>query len=107
MFAQSKKQTAQNGTGNKHFDKIYWKDKECYNYHKKGHPSWAYKETEDDEDGAGSVASVKKLEQSLKQPKKSFAQLQALMEELVEEEESDLSNSDDAEEASYLQVECV
>ena len=84
MFAQSQKQTAQNGTGNKHFDKIYWKDKECYNCHNKGHPSWAYKETEDDEDGAGSVASVKKLEKSQELLKKSFAQLQAHMVELAE-----------------------
>jgi len=64
MFAQSSKQTAQNGTDNKHFDKIYWKGKECYNCHKKGHPSCPYKEGEDDEDGAGSVATMKKLEKS-------------------------------------------
>ena len=104
MFAQSQQQTPKNGKGDKHFDKVYWKNKECYNCHKKGHPSWACKQAKKEEDDAASAASVKKLEKSQKQLKKSFAQLQAQMQELVEDEESALSDSEDEEERSHFQV---
>ena len=42
------------GRGNKPFDKEYWKDEECFNCNKKGHPSTSFPEAEKDADDASS-----------------------------------------------------
>jgi hypothetical protein len=69
-----------NGNGKGHdsitYDKKYWKDKECYKFHKKGHPTThCPKKPSDDGDlsTASTVSSIKKLKKDLKPIKKAFA----------------------------------
>jgi hypothetical protein len=92
------------------FDKAYWKDKECYNCGKKGHPSnrCPKKKNADDDDKSSRTSKSSKsthnsIEKEQKKLKKSFATLSSKIAEL--ENESDISNSDsDDEEASHFQT---
>ena len=97
------------------FDKAYWKDKECYNCNKKGHPSShcpkKKKTNDDDKSSRTSKSNTSKsnksaqasIEKEQKKLKKSFATLSSKIEEL--ENESDISNSDsDNEEQSHFQT---
>ena len=84
------------------FDKKYWKDKECYKCHKKGHPASHCENTGDDDDKSVSSAtskSVSKLKKDFKKMMKAFAQLK--------EEESELTESDSDEETSHLQFQFI
>jgi hypothetical protein len=57
------------------YDKKYWKDKECYKCHKKGHPAAHYpkKPSDDDYRSTESTArSAKKLKKDLKSINKAF-----------------------------------
>jgi hypothetical protein len=101
------------------YDTKYWKDKECYNCNKKGHPSshCPDKNKDDDDKSVSSkvskatskssrtsksskTGSINKIQKKLK---KSFATLTSKIEEL-EHEDSDISDSDDDEdEASHFQ----
>jgi hypothetical protein len=105
---------SQKGKG-KPFDKERWKDKECHNCKKKGHPAWACPKADDDEDDTSSSStarsikklakdfksmkksithlhlarSMKKFEKELKSMKKAFTQLQEM-----KEADSDISDSE-------------
>ena len=93
------------GRGNKSFDKDYWKDKECFNCNKKGHPSTIFPGAEKDSDDAFSSSwssqekSVTKLTKYLNKMKKAFTQLQHL-----QESHSDLSDDDDEEENLHFYI---
>ena len=89
------------GNNKEPFDKEYWKDKECYNCHKKGHPASQCPDKDaDDKSIASQAKSVKKLAKDMKSMKKAFTQLQQL-----QEASSDLSDSDSTEqEASHFQT---
>ena len=84
------------GRGHKPFEKEYWKDKECFNFNKKGHPSSSFPEAVKNADDASissrssQAKSVTKLTKDFKKMKKSFTQLQQL-----QESDSDLSNDDE------------
>jgi hypothetical protein len=57
------------------YDKKYWKEKECYKCHKKGHPAThCPKKPSDDDDRstASAASSVNKLKKDLKSIKKAF-----------------------------------
>jgi hypothetical protein len=94
-----------NGAGKaangKPFDKEYWKDKECFKCHKKGHPSSHCPEDDDEDDKSRSsqTKSVKKLTKDMKSMKKAFTQLVQQM----KEDDSDISDSDASEEESHFQ----
>ncbi len=99
------------------FDTAYWKDKECYHCHKKGHPSnhCPKKKTNNNYDDDKSVStktskssksskatstSINKVQKKLK---KSFATLSSKIQEM--ENESDISDSDDDDdEQSHFQT---
>ena len=91
-------------TNREPFNKKYWKEKECYKCHKKGHPaSHCQASDEDDDDKSrASTASVKKLTKDLKSMKKAFTTVNTQLQQL-REEDSDLSDSDTEEEASHFQ----
>ena len=102
--------TNQNQDG---YDKSYWKDKECYNCNKKGHPSnqCPLKNQKNDDDKSVSTKTSKSSKSSKntsitkaqKKLKKSFATLSSKIQEL--ENESDLSDSDDEDdEQSHFQM---
>ena len=111
---------AQKGTKGD-YDKDYWKDKECYNCNKKGHPSSSCplkdkkkdkkKKKEKDDDSStssksskSSSSSITKLQKQAKQLKKTFTTLTEKIDEL-ENEDSDLSDSDSAQtKASHFQM---
>jgi hypothetical protein len=96
------------------FDTKYWKDKDCYNCNKQGHPSSHCPEKKkngkpggggkrDDDDTSqssrSSKASIAKMQMKMK---KSFATLQSKIDEM--EEDSELSDSDsDNDEQSHFQ----
>jgi hypothetical protein len=88
------------------YDKEYWKDKECYKCHKKGHPSsHCSKKSQDDDEHSRSTKSsqaegINKMQKKLK---KTFATLETKIEELSKE--SDLSSSESEEETSNFQCE--
>jgi hypothetical protein len=76
------------------FDKKYWKEKECYSCHKKGHPATHCPASEEDDDKSrASSASVKKLTKDLKSMKKTVRTVNTQLQQL-REEDSDLSDSD-------------
>ena len=80
---------------NKKKNKKHWKDKECYGYGKKGHPSshCPKEKKKDDDDNASTAASIKKLTKELKGMKKQFTTIRTQLKS--HEEESDLSDSED------------
>ena len=91
----------------KTFDKKYWKDKECYKCHKKGHPASHCPSTDDDDDKStkstsSQASSVKKLTKDLKSMKKAFTTVNTQLKQL-KEDDSDLSDSD-SEEDSHFQL---
>jgi hypothetical protein len=84
------------------FDKKYWKDKECYKCHKKGHPASHCKSTNDDNNKSVSSAtskSVNKLKKDFKEMMKAFAQLK--------EEELELTDTNSEEETAHLQFQFI
>ena len=93
------------GRGNKPFEKEYWKDKEFFNFNKKGHPSMSFPVAEKEADDASSSSwsiqakSVTKLTEYFKKMKKSFTHLQQ-----IQESDSDLSDDNDEEENSHFQI---
>jgi hypothetical protein len=104
------------------FDKKYWQDKECYNCHKKGHPSSHCKESKNNDTDDKTVSSktskssksskssktskaskTNSINKAQKRLKKSFATLSTKIDEL--ENESDLSDSESDEEGdSHFQT---
>jgi hypothetical protein len=99
------------------FDTAYWKDKECYHCHKKGHPSnhCPKKKTNNNYDDDKSVstktskssksskATSTSINKAQKKLKKSFATLSSKIQEM--ENESDISDSDDDDdEQSHFQT---
>jgi hypothetical protein len=87
------------------YDKKYWKDKECYKCHKKGHPATHCPEklSDNDDRSTGSAASsVNKLNKDLKSIKKAFSTVNTQLAQL-KEADSDISESE-GEEASHFQV---
>jgi hypothetical protein len=95
-----------NGKGHDYstYDKKYWKDKECYKCHKKGHPATHFpKKPSDDDDRstASAASSVKKIKKDLKSIKKLFTTVSAQLAQL-KEADYDISESE-GEEASHFQ----
>jgi hypothetical protein len=87
------------------YDKKYWNDKECYKFHKKGHPAtYCPKKPSDDDDRstASASSSIKKLKKDLKSIKKAFTTVNTQLAQL-KEADSDISESE-GEEASHFQV---
>jgi hypothetical protein len=87
------------------FDKKYWKDKECYKYHKKGHPAThcTNKPKDDDEKSLESTKSnINKLKKNFKTMKKAFTTVNTQLEKL-KEADSDISDSETKEETSHFQ----
>jgi hypothetical protein len=87
------------------YDKKYWNDKECYNYHKKGHPAthFSKKPSDDDDRSTASAASrVNKLKKDFKSIKKAFTMVNTQLAQL-KAADSDISESE-GEEASHFQV---
>jgi predicted transcriptional regulator len=102
------------------YNKKYWKDKHCYNCNKKGHPSSHCPQKNNKNHDQKSVSSkmskssktskssrtsskAKSINAAQKKLKKSFATLTSRIDELTKED-SDLSISDDEEEASHFQT---
>jgi hypothetical protein len=87
------------------YDKKYWKDKECYKCHKKGHPeTHCPKKTSDDDDRctASAASSVNKLKKYIKSIKKAFTTVNT---QLAQSKEADSDISElEGEEASHFQV---
>ena len=89
------------------FNKKYWKEKECYNCHKKGHPATHCPASEEDDDKSrASSASVKKLQKDIKDLKKTVRTVNTQLQQ-VREEDSDLSDSDTEEETSHFQFDAL
>jgi hypothetical protein len=98
-----------NGNGKGHdsstYDKKYWKDKECYKCHNKGHPAMNFpKKPSDDNDHstASTASSVNNLKKDLKSIKKAFTTVNTQLTQL-EEADYEISESK-GEEASHFQV---
>jgi hypothetical protein len=78
------------------YDKKYWKDKECYKCHKKGHPAMhcPKKPSDDDDLSTTSAAiSLKKFKKDLKSIKKAFTTVNTQLAQL-KEADSDISDSE-------------
>jgi hypothetical protein len=78
------------------YDKKYWKNKECYKCHKKGHPAThCPKKPSDDDDRstASAASSVKKLNKDPKSIKKAFTTVNTQLAQL-KEADSDISESE-------------
>jgi hypothetical protein len=88
------------------YDKKYWKDKECYKCHKKGHPATHRpKNPSDDDDRSTASAdarSVKKLKKDIKSIKKAFTTFNTQLAQL-KEADTDIYESE-LEEVSHFQV---
>jgi hypothetical protein len=87
------------------YDKKYWKDKECYKCHKKGHPAThCHKKPSDSDDcsTASTASSVKKLKKDLKSIKKALTTVNAQLAQL-KEADSDISELE-GEKSSHFQV---
>jgi hypothetical protein len=90
------------------YDKTYCKDKECYKYHKIGHPAThcgnnSNSNDDDDSSAAATVNSVKKLQKDIKSTRKAFTTVNTQLEKL-KEAESDISESEGEDEASHFQM---
>jgi hypothetical protein len=87
-------------------DKKYWKDKECYKCHKKGHPAMHCTKKPSDNEGdrstASAASSFKKLKKDLNSIKKAFTAVNTQLAQL-KEADSDISESE-GEEALYFQA---
>jgi hypothetical protein len=91
------------GNGKDSFDKKYWKDKECYKCHKKGHPASHCNGDDDDNKSQKSTASsVTNLKKDLKSMKKALMTVNTQLAQL-KEDDSDLSESEEEEEHSHFQ----
>jgi hypothetical protein len=120
-FAQRGGQSGGKGKGEP-YDKAYWKDKECYNCGKKGHPSnhctKAKKSTKSDEDNKSTRSSKSRSSKSssksskseksemdklAKQMKKSFATLKAQIETIHEDSDITGSEDEDSKASSHFQ----
>ena len=91
----------------KPFDKKYWKDKECYRCHEKGHPAThcpGMGKGDDDKSIASTQSSVSKLKKDFKNMKKAFTTVNTQLAQL-KENDSDISESDGDDEVSHFQVE--
>jgi hypothetical protein len=67
------------------YGKKYWKDKECYKCHNKGHPAThCHKKPSDDDDRSteSAASSVKKLKKDLKSIKKAFTTVRTQLAQL-------------------------
>jgi hypothetical protein len=87
------------------YDKNYWKEKECYKCHKKGHPATHCPKKPSDDDDRSTVSaaiSVKKLKKDPKSIKKSFNTVNTQLAQF-KEADYDISKSE-GEEASHFQV---
>jgi hypothetical protein len=98
-----------NGNGKSHdsciYDKKYWKYKECYKCHKKGHPVTncpKMPSNNDDPSMTITSSSVNKLKKDLKSIKKSFTTFNTQLAKL-KESNTDISESE-GEEAAHFQV---
>jgi hypothetical protein len=99
-----------NGKGHESgtYDKKYWKDKECYKFHKMGHPAKhcgkkSNSNDGDDSSAAATVNSVKKLQKDIKSTRKAFTTVNTQLEKL-KEAESDISESESEDEASHFKM---
>jgi hypothetical protein len=84
------------GSDSSTYDKNYWKDKECYKCHKKGHPEMhCPKKPSDDDDISleSTASSVNKLKNDLKSIKKSFTMVNTQLAQF-KEADSDISESE-------------
>jgi hypothetical protein len=88
------------GRGTITFNKEYWKDKTCFNYGEKGHPSSSCMKAAvtNDDDSTSIAQSVKTLAKDTKNLKKAFTQLQK-----TSEQDSNLSGSESEEEDLHFQ----
>jgi hypothetical protein len=111
--AVAKPSQANNENGKGHdsstHDKNYWKDKECYKFHKMGHPATHFPKklsSNDDDDSSASVTvnSVKKQQKDIKSMKKAFTTVNTQLEKLKEaaSDTSELEGEDHA--ASHFQM---
>jgi hypothetical protein len=89
-----------NGNGKSHdssaYDKKYWKDRECYKCHKKGHPAThcPKKPNEDDDRSlAITYSSAKKLKKDLKSMNKAFTMVNTQLAQM-KEAKSEISESE-------------
>jgi hypothetical protein len=94
------------------FNAKYWKDKDCYNCNKQGHPSshcpekkkkakpFVVKQNDDDTSRSSKSfkASITKMHKKIK---KSFATLQSKIDEMDEDSELSSSDSDDDEQSHF------
>jgi hypothetical protein len=94
------------------YDKKWWKTRECYLCHKKGHPPThcpnianrkGSDKDDDDKSVTSTVSSASKLKKDFKSMKKAFTTVNTQLKEL-KEADSDISESDGDEEASHFQV---
>jgi hypothetical protein len=95
------------------YDTAYWKDKECFNCHKKGHSSSHCPDKDKDNDDksvsskssktskSSKASKAKSITKTQKRLKKSFATLSSKIDEL-ENEDSDISESDSGDENSHF-----
>jgi hypothetical protein len=79
------------GSGKNHdsiiYDNRYWKDRECYKCHKKGHPAMHCPKNPNDEDDRSLVStasSVKQLKKDIKSMKKAFSMIDTQLAQLKE-----------------------
>jgi hypothetical protein len=120
-FAQKGGRGTQN---NKTYDKEYWKDKECYNCHKYGHPSHhcpdkdSTNNDKDDDDSKSlssktsrsstksTKGSINKLQKKLKKTFATLSTTQTALTTKIDEmnEESSISDSDDELKSSHFQT---
>ena len=119
----------------KPYDKEHWKDKNCFNCGKLGHPSTqcpdkkpaaqtaaakkaaaqkaakkkAKKKSDDEDDDKSSKSSKSakaSIKKKMKQTKRNYATLQTKLEDL-EEEDSDMTDSDDSNFSFFQMLHCV
>jgi hypothetical protein len=94
------------------FNAKYWKDKDCYNCNKQGHPSSHCPEKKkkakppvakqnDDDTSQSSKSSKASITKMHKKIKKSFATLQSKIDEMDEDSELSSSDSDDDEQSHF------
>lgn len=111
---------AQRGSGGKHYDKAFWKDKTCHNCGKKGHPKYACtapannnanKDSNNSDEAstnskssksskstkASKADALKHMEKQFKKVGKVYATMQNQLQE-IKEADSDLSDSDSEDE---------
>ena len=91
---------AKNSKSSKGNDSTSDKTKECFKYHKKGHPAMHCPKGNDDDDTksySSQAKSVKKLQKEVKNTKKAFAQLKET------KKETDFSDSNESEGESHFQ----